>query len=138
MTLVGQKLNGIRRSDSPIAPEVHTTSDLHKKQPDKTLQEYIQNLTDLTETTTGADPTNITNRVIIFLFFKNLYNCDIHKCITHAKTINTQADAFRISHQSLVKLKNTKVYCIMRSMKYQKCNNPQAYTKTQVTTTKLN
>ena len=63
---------------SPIAMDVHATSDLHhKKQPDKTLHEYIQNFTDLTEEVLGTDPANITNRLIIFLFVKNLYNKDI-------------------------------------------------------------
>ena len=34
----------------PIATKVHTASDLHHKQrPDETLQEYIQNFTDLTK-----------------------------------------------------------------------------------------
>ena len=35
---------------SPIATEVHAASDAHcKQQPDETLQECIQNFTDLTE-----------------------------------------------------------------------------------------
>ena len=35
---------------SPIVMEVHAVSDLHRKlRPDKTLQEYIQNVIDLTE-----------------------------------------------------------------------------------------
>ena len=56
---------------SPIATEVHAASDLHRKQrPDQTLQEYIQNFTDLTEKAMGIDPANITNHVIIFLFIK--------------------------------------------------------------------
>ena len=61
---------------------VHTASDLHCKQrPDKTLQEYIQNFTDLTEKALGTDPAsaNITKRVMIFLFIKNLYNIKISK-----------------------------------------------------------
>ena len=42
---------------SPIATEVHTTSDLHhKQQPDKILQEHIQNFRDLTEKAPGIDP----------------------------------------------------------------------------------
>ena len=53
-------------------------SDLHHKQrPDETLQEYIQNFTDLTEKAMGIDPGKITKHVIIFLFTKNLYNKDI-------------------------------------------------------------
>ena len=57
---------------SYIAIEVHTTSDLHDKQrPDETLQEYIQNFTDLTEKAVETDPANITSRVVIFLFIKN-------------------------------------------------------------------
>ena len=43
------------------------------------LQEYIQSFTDLTEKAIGAYPANITNRVIIFLFIKNLYNHNIQK-----------------------------------------------------------
>ena len=63
---------------SPITTKVHAASDLHyKQQPDKTLQELIQNFTDLTEKALGTDPANITNRVIIFLFVKNLCNKDI-------------------------------------------------------------
>ena len=51
---------------SSIATEVHTASDLHHKQrPDETLQEYIQNCTNLTEKRMGTDPANITNRVVI-------------------------------------------------------------------------
>ena len=53
--------------------EAHAASDLHWKQkPDKTLQEYVQNFTDLTEKAMGIDPANITNHVIIFLFIKKL------------------------------------------------------------------
>ena len=60
---------------SPIATEIHAASDLHHKQmPDKILQNYIQIFTNLTEKAIGTDPANITNRVIIFLFIKNLYN----------------------------------------------------------------
>ena len=63
---------------SPIATEVHAASNLHRKQfSDGTLQEFIQNFTNLTEKATGVDPANITNRVIIFLFIKILYNKDI-------------------------------------------------------------
>ena len=65
---------------SPIAREVHAASDLHHNQrPDETLEEYIQNFTDLTETAIGIDPANITNKVIIYLFIKNLYNEDIRR-----------------------------------------------------------
>ena len=86
---------------SQIAIEVHAASDLHRKQwPGQTLQEYIQNFTDLTEKVMEADSANITNRVIIFLFIENLYNHDIWKCIAGAMTINTLADAFRLAHQS--------------------------------------
>ena len=57
---------------------MHAASDLHvKQQPDETLQEFIQNFTDLTEKALGTEPANITNRVILFLFVKNLYNKDI-------------------------------------------------------------
>ena len=56
---------------SLIPTEVHAASDLHHKQrPDETLQEYIQNFTDLTEQALGTDPANITNREIIFLLVK--------------------------------------------------------------------
>ena len=94
---------------SQIAIEVHAASDVHRKQwPDKTLQKFIQNIIDLAEKAMGADPANITNRVIIFLSIKNLYNCDIQKCIAGAKTINTLAHAFRLAQQSLLKLKKYK------------------------------
>ena len=53
----------------------------------------------------GADPANIMNRVIIFLFIKNLYNCDTQKYIAGAKTVHTLADTFKLAHQSLLKLK---------------------------------
>ena len=56
---------------SPIAMEVHTASDLHRKQwPDENLQEYIQDLTELIEKAMDVDPAYITNRVIIFLFIQ--------------------------------------------------------------------
>ena len=58
---------------SPIATEAHAASDLnHKQRLDDTLQEDIQNFTELAEKALGTDPANITNRVIIFLFVKNL------------------------------------------------------------------
>ena len=42
-------------------------SDLHRKQqPDKTLQEYIQNFIDFTEKVMGVDPANIMDRGTIF------------------------------------------------------------------------
>ena len=91
---------------SPVAAQVHATSDLHhKQQPDETLQEVIQNLTDLVEEALGTDPDNITNRVIIFQFVKNLYNKDIQRRVAGAKTLNTLADAFKLAHYSLLKLK---------------------------------
>ena len=75
--------------------ELHTASDLHWKQwPDETLQQYIQNFTDLTEKTMGVDPANITNWVVMFLLIKNLYNKDIRWWIAGAKTINTLAETF--------------------------------------------
>ena len=43
--------------------------------------------------------------MIIFLFVKNLYNEDIQRWVTGAKTINTLADAFRLAHHSLLNLK---------------------------------
>ena len=59
----------------PIATEVHVASDLHWKQlPDETLQEYIQNFTDLTDKAMGVEPTNVINGAIIFLSINNLYN----------------------------------------------------------------
>ena len=66
--------------NSLIATEVHIVSDLHHKQRlDTTLQEYIQNFNNLMEKAMGTDPVNITNRVIIFLFVKNLHNKDIRR-----------------------------------------------------------
>ena len=86
--------------------EVHTASDLHRKLcPDEILQEYIQNFTDLTEEAKAVNLANIMNRVIIILFIKNLYNCNIQKCIAGAKTINTLVDAFKLAHQSVLKFK---------------------------------
>ena len=91
---------------SPIAIEVHTASAQPSKLwPDETLQEFIQNFTDLREKALQTDPANITNRVIIFLFVRNLYNKDIWRRVAGAKTLNTLADAFRLAHHSLLKLK---------------------------------
>ena len=56
----------------------------------------------------GADPANITNRIMIFLLIKNLYNLDFRKCMAGAKMIITLADAFKLAHQSLLKLKDYK------------------------------
>ena len=40
---------------SPIATKVHTISNLHHKQgPNKTLQQFIQNFTNLTEKASGT------------------------------------------------------------------------------------
>ena len=72
-----------RKPEEVYSPIV---SDLHCKQwPDTTLQECIQHFTDLTEKTMRTDPANITNRVIIFLFIKNLYNKDIRRWVISAK-----------------------------------------------------
>ena len=91
---------------SPIATGVHAASDLqHKQRPDETLQEYIQNFTDLTEKAMGTYQANITNRVIIFQFIKTLNNKDIRRWVAGTKTISTLADAFRLAHHSLWKLK---------------------------------
>ena len=52
----------LEKAYSPIGTEVHAASHLHCKQwPDETLQEFIQNFTDLTEKALGTDPANITN-----------------------------------------------------------------------------
>ena len=89
-----------------IATDIHGVNDLHRKQcPDGTLQEYIQNFTDLTNKAMGINPANIKNRAIIFLFIKNLYNKDIRRRVAGAKVINTLADAFRLAHHSLLRLK---------------------------------
>ena len=53
----------------------------------------------------GTDPANITNRVILFLLIKNLYNRDIRRWVAGTKIINTFADAFRLAHHNLLKLK---------------------------------
>ena len=46
---------------SQITSGVHPASDLyHKQRLDETLQEYIQNFTNLTEKVMGIDPANIT------------------------------------------------------------------------------
>ena len=60
----------------------------------------------------GAYLANITNRVIIFLFFKNLYNWDIQKGITGAKMTNTLAHTFTLAHQSLLKLKKIERFIV--------------------------
>ena len=52
----------------------------------------------------GVDPVNITNRVIIFLFMKNIYNKDRRR-VAGTKTINTLAGAFKLAHCNLLKLK---------------------------------
>ena len=65
----------------------------------------MQNFTDLTEKAMGVDPANITNTVIIFLSIQNLYTKDISRRVASAKVINTQADAFKLVHHSLLKLK---------------------------------
>ena len=91
---------------------------------------YNINFTDLTEKAMGADSANITKGVIIFLFFKNHYSCDIQKHVAGAKTINTLRDAFRLAYQSILNLKNVKIYCTMRNMKYQKYNNLQSHRRT--------
>ena len=91
---------------SPITTEVHAASDLHRKQwPDETFQKYIHDYTDLTEKTIRVDLANITKRVIIFLFIKNLCNKDIRRRVTSKKVINTLAGAFRLAHHSLLELK---------------------------------
>ena len=94
----------------------------------KAYEKYIQKFTDLTEKAMSADPSHITNRVIIFLFIKDLYNHNIQKWISGAKMVNSIADAFKLAHQSLLKLKNMKVYCTMRNVKYQKKNSSQRHT----------
>ena len=71
------------------------------------IQEYVQNCTDI-EKAIGVDPANITNRVPIFLFIKNLYNRNIRKRVAGAKVVNSLADAFTLAHHSLLKLKKYK------------------------------
>ena len=98
---------GMEDMYSPIATEVHAASELHKKWTDETLQEYIQNYKDLTEKAMGVHPGNVHNLVtilIILLFIKNVYNKDIRQYVAGAKAINILADAFKLAHQSLMKL----------------------------------
>ena len=80
------------------------------KGPDETLQEYVHKLL-LTWLKKQWELTQLTllSCVIIFVFIKHLhlYNKDIRQydkwqCI---KTISTLADAFRLAHHSLLKLK---------------------------------
>ena len=73
-----QEINWKLEVYSPIATEVHMAGDLHRKQPDETLQECIQNFTDLTEKAMGVDLANITNSLIIFLFI-NTFTTIIYK-----------------------------------------------------------
>ena len=90
---------------SPIATEVHAASNLHHKhRPDKTLQYYIQNFTNLTEKAMKTDSANITNREIIFLFIKNLYNRDIRRWVAGTKTTNMLADTLRVSTSQPIKI----------------------------------
>ena len=91
---------------SPFVTEVHAASDPHgNHQTDKTLKEYTQKFTDLTEKALGVDPANIMNSVINFLLIKNLCNKDIKRRVAGVKCINTLADAFILAHHSLLKLK---------------------------------
>ena len=70
----------------------------------KTIEEYIHSFTDLTEKAMEVDPANIMNRMMIFLFIKNLYNKDIRRRrFPGVKVINTIADSFKLAHQSLFK-----------------------------------
>ena len=46
--------------------------------------------------------------MIIFLFIKKLYYKDIRQQVADTKAINTLADAFKIAHHSLLKLKKYK------------------------------
>ena len=50
---------------------------------------------DWTEIAIGVDLANITTRVIILLFIKNLYNNDIRWQVASTKTINMSADALK-------------------------------------------
>ena len=78
---------------SPIAPEIHAASDLHRKQgPDKTIQESAHNFTDVTEKVMGVDQVIIMNVVIIFLSIKNLYKNILEEEVVGVKAINTLAD----------------------------------------------
>ena len=90
---------------SPIATEVWVTSDFYKNNSLMRHCEYIHSFTYLTENVVGVDPANITNRVIISLFIKNIYNKDIRRRVARAKAIITLTDAFRLAHHNLLKLK---------------------------------
>ena len=52
-----------------------------------------------------VDPANITNRVITFLFIKNLNKKYIETILASAKAINTLAETFKLAHHSLLTLK---------------------------------
>ena len=88
---------------SPIAIEVHAASDLHRKQwPDEILKKYIQNFIDLNEKTMRVGPTNITNRMFIFLSIKNLSNYNIGRRVAGIKTINSPDDTFKLAHRNFI------------------------------------
>ena len=93
--------------NSPIATEVCTASDLHRKQWMDELYKNTYKIHRLIEKVMGIDPANITNQVIIFLFIKNLYNKDTW-WVVGAKTINVLVDTFKLPHHSLLKLKTYK------------------------------
>ena len=51
------------------------------------------------------DPSTINSKLVIVLFFKNMYNKEIHRRVAVAKNINTLLDAFKSAQMNLLKLK---------------------------------
>ena len=79
----------------PIATKVHSGNDLHRKQrPDKALQKYISKFYRSDGKAMEVDLANMTNRGIIFLFIRTLYNKDLRRGLAGAKIINTLSDTF--------------------------------------------
>ena len=81
-TETGLKLKKKLEVYSPIATEVHVLVTCIEN---NGMMRHCNNFTDLTEKAVGVDTANITNRAIIFLFIKSLYNKDIRRRVAGAK-----------------------------------------------------
>ena len=86
---------------SPIATKVSLLVTYTINRGRQNFAQIHLNVTDLTEKAMGTDPAIVTNRVIIFLFIKNLFNKNIRRRVAGTKAINTLPDAFRLAHYSL-------------------------------------
>ena len=89
-----------------VATDVHVATDLLRKQhSDELLQDYIAYWTEMCHRSMKHDPANIDNKIVIFLFIKNLYNKDIRHRVTGAKNVDMLLDAFKKAQWNLLKLK---------------------------------